>query len=511
MMSASTVAALASGVLLALSFPKYGHPAIAFIALVPLYVALSGWSGQPGKSPGVATGKGFRLGLITGFVHFAGTVYWTGATVQTFGGLPLPVAVFVTGLLVLYMATYVALASAASAIFIRRFGFVGLLLSPATWVAAEYTRGFLFGGFPWIPLGNTMATLLPLVQLASVVGVYGLSAFVALINVGFAVTALTTGRRRGLVIAATLILLMSASVWGGQRMATNRLTQGAPIRVGLIQGNIAQVDKWNPARADMIVDRYLQLTRQAVANGAEFVLWPESATPFFFQDDPGADLIRSMVRQTGTPLLLGSDEVERGTPNRFYNSAYMLDTAGSTAAVYRKIHLVPFGEYVPFQRALFFVAPLVEAVSAFTAGERVTMLPVREHMISTAICYEVTYPSQAREAVRQGSELLTTITNDAWYGTSSAAYQHFEMAAMRAVEQGRYLVRAANTGVSGIIDPYGRVLIRTTLFETAAVVGEARFVQERTLYARIGDVVPQIATLITVLALAVAAWLKAER
>ena len=511
MMPASTVAALASGVLLALSFPKYGHPAIAFIAMVPLYVALSGWNGQPGKVPGVSTGKGFRLGLITGFIHFAGTVYWTGATVQTFGGLPLPVAVFVTGLLVLYMATYVALASAASAIFIRRFGFVGLLLSPATWVAAEYTRGFLFGGFPWIPLGNTMATLLPLVQLASLVGVYGLSAFVALINVGFAVTALATGRTRVLAVVATLILLLSASVWGGQRMATNRLTQGAPIRVGLIQGNIAQVDKWNPARADMIVDRYLQLTRQAVANGAEFVLWPESATPFYFQDDPGADLIRSMVRQTGTPLLFGSDEVERGTPNRFYNSAYMLDTAGSTAAVYRKIHLVPFGEYVPFQRALFFVAPLVEAVSAFTAGDRVTMLPVREHMISAAICYEVTYPSQAREAVRQGSELLTTITNDAWYGTSSAAYQHFEMATMRAVEQGRYMVRAANTGVSGIIDPYGRVLIRTTLFETAAVVGEARFVQERTLYARIGDVVPQLATLITVLALAVAAWQKAER
>ena len=505
------MAALASGVLLALSFPKYGHPAIAFIALVPLYVALSGWNGQPGKAPGVSTGRGFRLGLTTGFIHFAGTVYWTGATVQTFGGLPLPVAVFVTGLLVLYMATYVALASAASAMFIRRFGFVGLLLSPATWVAAEYTRGFLFGGFPWIPLGNTMATMLPLVQLASLVGVYGLSAFVALINVGFAVTALAIGRTRVVAIAATLVMLLAASVWGGQRMATNRLTQGAPIQVGLIQGNIAQVDKWNPARADMIVDRYVQLTRQAVANGAQFVLWPESATPFFFQDDPGADLIRSMVRQTGTPLLFGSDEVERGTPNRFYNSAYMLDTAGSTAAVYRKIHLVPFGEYVPFQRALFFVAPLVEAVSAFTAGERVTMLPVREHMISTAICYEVTYPSQAREAVRQGSELLTTITNDAWYGTSSAAYQHFEMAAMRAVEQGRYLVRAANTGVSGIIDPYGRVLIRTTLFETAAVVGEARFVQERTLYARIGDVVPQLATLITVLALAVAAWLKAER
>ena len=503
--------AVASGALLALSFPKYGHPALSFIALVPLYVALSGWNGRPGQAPGVSTGQGFRLGLIAGFVHFAGTVYWTGATVQTFGGLPLPVAVFVTGLLVLYMAAYVALASAASAIFIRRFGLLGLALSPAPWVAAEYTRGFLFGGFPWIPLGNTMATVLPIVQLASLVGVYGLSAFVALINAGFAATAMASGRRRAVILAGNLTLIAAASAWGGQRMAANRLTQGEPVRVGLIQANIAQVDKWNPARAGMIVDRYLQLTRQAAANGADFLLWPESATPYNFQEDPASDVIRSMVRQLGKPLLLGSDEMERGSPDRYYNSAFMLDTVGTTAAVYRKMHLVPFGEYVPFQQALFFVGPLVEAVSAFTPGEHVVMLPVREHMVSTAICYEVTYPSQAREAVRQGSELLTTITNDAWYGESSAAYQHFEMAAMRAVEQGRYLVRAANTGVSGIIDPYGRVVIRTRLFETAAVVGEARFVQERTVYARIGDLVALLATVITVLALGVAAWLKAER
>lgn len=511
MISASTAAAMATGVLLALSFPKYGHPALAFIALVPLFVALSGWHGRPGRMPGVTAGRGFRLGLIAGFIHFAGTVYWTGATVQTFGGLPWPVAVFVTSLLVLYMATYVALASAASAIFIRRFGLVGLALSPAAWVAAEYTRGFLFGGFPWIPLGNTMVTLLPIVQLASVTGVYGLSAFVALLNAGFAATTLAAGRTRLFAFAGTVGLIAAVSIWGGQRMATGRLTQGEPVRVGLIQANIAQVDKWNPARAGMIVDRYFQLTRQAVANGAEFLVWPESATPFNFQDDPGGERVRALVRQMGRPLLLGSDEFERGTPNRFYNSAFMLDTAGATAAVYRKMHLVPFGEYVPFQRILFFVAPLVEAVSAFTAGDRVTMMPVREHMVSTAICYEVTYPSQAREAVRQGSEMLTTITNDAWYGHSSAAYQHFEMAAMRSVEQGRYLVRAANTGVSGIIDPYGRVLIRTDLFETVAVVGEARFVQERTLYARIGDLVALLATALTVLALGVAAWLKAER
>jgi apolipoprotein N-acyltransferase len=209
-----------------------------------------------------------------------------------------------------------------------------------------------------------------------------------------------------------------------------------------------------------------------------------------------------MVRELGKPLLLGSDETEDGETPHSYNSAFMLDRAGATAAVYRKIHLVPFGEYVPFQRLLFFVGPLVEAVSAFSPGTRVTMLPVDGHMVSTAICYEVTYPALAREAVRQGSELLTTITNDAWYGESSAAFQHFEMAMMRAIEQGRYLVRSANTGISGIVDPYGRVVIRTNLFETVAVVGEARFVQARTVYATIGDLAVYLSAAVVVLAVA---------
>lgn len=465
--------------LLALSFPRYGHPAVAFIALTPLLMALTR----------VTPRRGFTIGLLAGFIHFAGTVYWTGATVSTFGGLPVVVAALVAALLALYMATYVALMAAATAAVMRRFGVAGLWLAPAAWVGMEYLRGNLFGGFPWIPLGNTMVTLLPIAQVASVLGVYGLSLFVALVNTGFAMTALTTGRSRLVTAAGTVGLIAAVSVAGGVRLSSGALTQGETIKVGLIQGNIAQEDKWNPARAGMILDRYLQLTRQAAAGGADFIIWPESSTPFFFEEDPAGGLVRGLVRDLGKPLLLGSDEFEVADQRRMYNSAFMLDTHGATAAVYRKIHLVPFGEYVPFQRALFFVAPLVEAVSAFSRGTRVTMLPVQGHMVSTAICYEVTYPALSREAVRQGSEMLTTITNDAWYGESSAAFQHFEMAAMRAIEQGRYLARAANTGISGVIDPYGRVLVRTRLFETEAVVAEARFVQARTVYARIGDVV----------------------
>jgi len=495
-------AALTSGALLALSFPRYGHPTVAFVALAPLLVALSGWTGRPGACPGVSSSRGFLLGLACGIVHFSGTVYWTGPTMQTFGGLAWPVAVVVTGLLVLYMAAYVAVAAVWTAALIRRFGVMGLALAPAAWVCAEYMRGALFGGFPWIPLGNTMVTLLPIAQLASVTGVYGLSLFVGLVNAGIVASAIETPRRRVALASATVALLLVTSLWGGRRLAANELVAGGtPVRVGLIQGNVAQAEKWNPARAAEIVDRYLRLTDQAVADGAQVVLWPESSTPFYFDDDPSAAAIRAAVRRWGRPLLLGSDEVDPGPPEHLYNSAFMLDEAGATAAVYRKIHLVPFGEYVPFQQALFFVAPLVEAVSAFSPGQLVTMLPAGGHMMSTAICYEVTYPGLMRQAVLNGSELLSTITNDAWYGYSSAAFQHFEMASMRAIEEGRYLVRAANTGISGIVDPYGRVTARTQLFETVALVGDARFVRGTTAYARMGDWIVYAAAALAGLAL----------
>lgn len=494
--------------LLALSFPKYGHPAVAFIALTPLYIALSGWTGDARGCRGVSTRRGFLLGLLTGFIHYMGTVYWTSATVATFGGLSWVIAIPVAALLALYMALFVAASSAASAVLIRRFGAGGVMLAPATWVAAEYARAYLFGGFPWVPLGNAVVTLLPIAQLASLTGVYGLSWLLATVHACFAITAISGGRRRVIAAATAVTLLTVTSVWGAARLGESRLThEGSAITVGLIQANIPQTEKWDPARATAIFERYLGMSRDAVAKGAQFVLWPESATPFYFDEDPvNADHLRRLVSELQTPLLFGTDEIERGDQSKYFNSAFMLDRAGATAAVYRKMYLVPFGEYVPFGWLLTFVGPLVDAVSAFSPGLRVTMMPVEGHMISTAICYEVVYPHLIREGVLRGSELLTTITNDAWYGETSAPFQHFELAAMRSIEQGRYLARAANTGISGIVDPYGRVLARTPLFETTTVIGQVRFIQERTVYATIGDLAAQLAVLLTLVGLALAKW-----
>jgi apolipoprotein N-acyltransferase len=474
---------------------------------MPLMVALSGWRGRPGVFPGVSTARGFLLGLMTGAVFFAGTLYWTGQTVSTFGDLPWIVGVIVTGILVFYQGTFIAVASAIGALLIRRFGARGVLLFPAVWVALEYGRGhFLWGGFPWVGLGSAVATLLPVVQIASLVGVYGVSLFLALLNACFAMAAMSAGKMRVATSIAAVLLVTGASVWGSARLAVSTLTrEGTPLRIALVQGNVPQEEKWDPSRADAIVQRYLRLTSEALSQGAELVMWPESSTPFSFEDRPErASGIRAVVRGSGVPLLLGSDDIERASPDRYYNAAFMLDRAGSTAAVYRKMHLVPFGEYVPWKDLLFFVGPLVESVSDFSAGEQITMLPVGDRMITTAICFEVVFPELIRAGVLQGSELLTTITNDAWYGHSSAPHQHFELATMRAIEQGRYLARAANTGISGIVDPYGRVVTRSALFETTVVMGEVRLLRGLTVYARIGDLAPQAAVLITLLAIAAA-------
>jgi len=501
--SFSFLFAALSGVLLALSFPRYGHPAFAWIALVPLLVVLSGWSGRTGARPGQPPRRAFLLGLTTGTLSFIGTIYWTSTVVRQFGGVPLPLSVLAMLLLALYLGLFPAVAALITARFVARGGPAGLLLFAAPWVATEFFRGYLFGGFPWVPLGNSQVTVLPIAQLASALGVYGVSALVAFVNASIAYALLTSGSGRVKALVTAVVVVFGTGAWGAWRIADGAITrQGTPLRVGLVQGNIAQEDKWDPSQARRIFTTHIAMTREAVAKGAEYVIWPESSTPFMFEEDSGgAAALRSLAREVGVPIQFGSDQVERGSSPRLYNAAFLLRPDGEIAAVYRKIHLVPFGEYIPFRSWLFFVSPLVESLAEFAPGGSIVMLPLRDHLTSTAICYEVVYPSLIREAVEAGSELLTTITNDGWYGHSSAPYQHFAMASMRAIEQGRYLARAANTGISGIVDPYGRVVAQSAIFEQITLVEEVRLLTGRTVYSVIGDVVAYVALALTASAL----------
>ena len=481
--------ALLSGALLALSFPRYGHPAFAWIALVPLVIALTGWRGRPGRVPGQPPLRGFLLGLTSGFVYFAGTLYWTGTVIRTFGGIPTIAAIAGVVLLAVYQGAFPAIGALIASRLITRAGIAGIFFVPAAWVATEFFRGVAFGGFPWVPLGNSQATVLPVAQLASVLGVYGVSALVAFVNAAIACAVLTAGRARAAALTSAAVVLVATGMWGTLRIADGSLARaGTPIRVGLIQGNIAQEDKWKADEARRIFTTYIAMTRDAVRRGAEYVIWPESATPFMFEEDPGGQAaVRALARELHVPILFGSDQEEHGATPRLYNAAFLVAPDGTTAAVYRKIHLVPWGEFIPLKRWLYFVSPIVDTFTDFSPGTSMVLLPIGSHLTSTAICYEVVYPSLVRQSVLAGSELLTTITNDAWYGQSSAPYQHFALASMRAIEEGRYLARAANTGISGVVDPYGRVVEQSAIFEQTALVEEVRFLTARTIYSRVGD------------------------
>ena len=482
--------ALLAGLLLAGSFPKFGLPALAWIAVSPLIVAIV----LAVRRPTTTAWTWFLLGLLSGLLYFAGTLYWVVNVMITFGGLAVPVAVLVGALLVVYLALYPALFAVLLGHSVRRGGLGMLWLAPVFWVATEWVRSWMGGGFPWALVGASQAAVLPIVQLASVTGVYGLSFLVVLVSTAAAALVLTPARTHRIGAAAVAALLILVAVLGAMRVARSPLTRTGPaVRVGLVQGNIDQDRKWNPAFRDEILNGYLALSRRVIDGGAALVVWPEAATPFVFDAESAlAAPVRQLAASTGTPFIIGTDEIERGTsgaPDRYYNAAVLVGADGQSRRSYRKMQLVPFGEYVPLKPLLFFVGPLVEAVSDFSAGTDAIVFDADGRRISVAICYEVVYPSIARAFVHEGSELLATITNDAWFGRSSAPYQHFEQASLRAVENGRYLVRAANTGISGAVDPYGRVLAATALFEPAAIVVDVRLLDHRTVYTYLGDLV----------------------
>jgi apolipoprotein N-acyltransferase len=433
-------------------------------------------------------------------VYFSGTLYWITGVMVRYGDLQTWVAILVNAALVAYLALFTGVFAVATRRLVAVYGRRALAAAPVVWVATELGRTHLFTGFPWVLLGYSQTTVLPVAQLASIFGVYGVSMLVAAVGTALAGCAeagkgakSAKNAKAFMPLAATIAVVIALGVWGARRAAASDMTRsGDRIRVGLIQGNVSLAERSDAAKLPAIFESYIRMSRQAIAEGAELVIWPESATPFRFEDDPAsAARIRTLAQQARVPILLGSDQMtpaKAGIPTKYYNSAFLVRADGTTGGAYRKMHLVPFGEYVPAKQIFFFAAPLVEAVSDFSAGDDPTLLPIGRHNVSTAICYEVVYPDLVRRFVVGGSELLTTITNDAWFGETSAPYQHFEQASMRAIEEGRYLVRSANTGVSGIVDPYGRVLEKTAIFQPAVLVGDARFLQTSTFYARHGDV-----------------------
>jgi apolipoprotein N-acyltransferase len=282
---------------------------------------------------------------------------------------------------------------------------------------------------------------------------------------------------------------------------TEQIAAAPKHKVGVVQGNIKQGDKWNPQIVKDTLERYRRLTSQV--QGARLIVWPETAAPFFFR--PPSDLSRhleAIARESRGRLLFGSMNFEKNpSGERFANSAYLLDLQGQETGRYDKAHLVPFGEYVPLQRLLFFIPKLVPVIGDFATGPAGATLPLPEGKVGPLICFESIFPGLSRAQVQNGAQLLVNITNDAWFGKTAAAYQHMSMAVLRAVENRVPLARAANTGVSAFIGPDGRILWHSELFVEAAHGLEIPWLPGGSFYARFGDVFAWACLLLSALGL----------
>lgn len=487
---------IVAGLLLTAAFPRTGAWPLAGIALVPLLLAIRG----------AGPAEAFRLGWVAGMVHALTLVYWIVHTLGAYGGLPIWVSVPVLGLLSAYLALYPAAFAAA----LRGFRTPPALLPPAipmVWTGLEYVRAHLLTGFPWALLGYAPYRQLHLIQISDIIGVYGVSFLLVSINSALALGWMAArklswgdravgGRTAGLAGVLAISLALGTISYGHFRLnRIDALAEKAPVtRAAVVQGNIEQAVKWDPAHQERTVEKYLGLSLAAMADRPELVVWPETAAPFYFlHNRPMTARVLEGVREAGAFFVVGSPSFERAKEGvDLFNSAFLIRPDGQLAGRYDKHHLVPFGEYVPLGEFFPFLDTLVAQVGNFRSGTKGEVLHAGGHHLGVLICYEGIFPALARAAAKNRAGLLVNITNDAWYGISSAPFQHFSMAVLRAVETRRGLVRAANTGISGFIHPTGRIDGTTGLFEDAVATRALPVMDKITIYTRIGDLFAQI-------------------
>lgn len=486
-----TLTTAGSGGLLALAFPRPELSLLAWVALVPLLLVMER--------------RSFRAGFTAGLVFFAAILYWVNIVMTTYGHLHPVLSALAWLLLSAYLALFFAAATWAACRLRAVCGYPLTLTLPVLWVALEFLRGLLLTGFPWALLGYSQHNHLTLVQSADLFGVYGLSYLLVLSNAVVAEWLLARRRpqRHRPVVAAlvAVALIVSALGYGAWRLQQSADSRDDRLRIALVQGNIPQDVKWLPEFQEETVRIYRDLSHRAArADTPGLIIWPEAATPFYYQDaTPLSAAVAAIPRETGAALLFGSPAYFREPGGiRYLNSAFLLDSTGREKGRSDKVHLVPFGEYVPLKRFLPFIDKLVVGIGDFSPGT-ISPLPLNGHSLGVLVCYEAIFPELAREWVRQGSDLLVNITNDAWFGNSSAPWQHLSMVRFRAVENRIWIARAANTGISAFITPTGEVLAATNLFEPATAAVEIGLGARPGLYARTGDLIPMLFVAVGVL------------
>src|SRR5579883_1075613 len=489
--------AVISGVLLSLAFPKADIGVLAWVAFIPLLYVVSTETLQ----------RVFVYAWLQGFVFFVASLYWIGQTLHNFTSMPLWLTPGPLLLLAAIEALYGAIAVWA-AVFVT---------FPVAWTALEWLRGNFPIGFPWSFLGYAAYRNLLLIQFVELTGVFGLSALIMFFNaVVFEVLSREgSPRRRIWALSALTGAVAGAMAFGMVRI--HQLETEKPsgsLKVAMVQGDIPQNLKWDPSFRANSFAIYSRATEFAAHKGADLVIWPEAAATFVFQPDDAYPqelatdaryraLLLELARTVKEPILFGAPAFRQdGTGIAPVNRAYLVSGDGQVVAYYDKIQLVPFGEYVPLRPLLGgFVNKIAEGFGDFVPGEQQSLFDVKGARLGILICYESLFPNLTRKAVARGADVLVNITNDAWYGRSAAPYQLLAMAAMRAVENHVPMVRVANTGISAIIDPTGRIRARSDLFERTTRLATVSWLPRHTFYSEFGDWFPEACLALTLLGL----------
>ncbi|MFZ5812098.1 MAG: apolipoprotein N-acyltransferase [Thermodesulfobacteriota bacterium] len=458
----------------------FANPVLQIPGLILLFPVALTWIALRAPTPGRAA----AAGMWAGGLGALGVLYWTAIPLRFYGNLPwvlaLPTPVLLSMVMGLYVAAYAWLLQPVA----RRLSPLGLgLFAGALWTIIELARGALFSGFPWLNLSAALAPWPFAIQGAAIFGAYGLA---GLLCAGTAW--IVAGRFFSTTSLAGILVLAGLVIYGNFELR-RPLPEARTIHVGIVQGNVDQSLKWDPAYQKTTVDTYLELSESEINQApVDLLAWPETALPFYFQD--GEELAGSVIRfarRHNVPVLTGSPAYTRnGEGYSLFNRVYLVTPDGAEFPRYDKTHLVPFGEYVPFARYLPFLSKLAHGAGDFRPGQDAAPLRHGDLALGVLICYEAIFPELAQKRVEAGANLLVNVSNDAWFGRSSAPAQHLGLAALRAVEQGRFLIRATNTGISAVIDPKGRILAQSGLFTTQSLgYGETALLTGQTPFHRL--------------------------
>ena len=465
------VCALA-GLSASFSFWPYRAGFVAYFFLVP-FIVFSGLR--------EGAGRFLVKTYLFGLGYFAGSLYWIAMLDKeqiAVSWLRFPAAAV--------LCIYLALFTLVAGFLTRRLAVLGVPFEIAfalAWAGAEYLRSLGPLGFPWASLGYSQTSYTAVAQQAAVVGVYGVSAWLVLLN-GLVARALTSRRLRGALLAGVVAFAVFAVPVAEGWAVLSRAKCPESLRVSLVQPNISGAVKWDEAYRDSTLGILRGMTEGI--RESDLVVWPETAVPLYVKySKPHMDMLAELARSTGASLLTGFADYERTASGvKYYNSAMLVSAGGTVVGEYRKIHLVPFGEMIPFEDKIAFLRNVNFGEGDFTAGTAYHVFEADSVPFGVAICFESIFPDLVRKFVRRGARFIVNITNDEWFGPSLGPYQHAEMAVMRCVEHRVAMARCANTGVSMLIDPYGRVVRHTRLFTREVLTDRLPVADSGTPYSR---------------------------